>query len=69
MGVFNFEDISWKYSTDVISKSEKFLKFIEDNLLSQVFSKATRKDALHSLLFVKRGFMGDVLVGWQSWPQ
>ncbi|RMC18202.1 hypothetical protein DUI87_05083 [Hirundo rustica rustica] len=62
MGVFNFQDISWKYYIAVISKSGKLLKFIKDNLLSQIFSKTTRKYAHHNLLFVKReGFLGDVL--------
>lgn len=58
MGVFNFQDISWKYYIAGISKSGKFLKFTEDNLLSQVLSETIRKHSLHNLLFVKReGFI------------
>lgn len=63
MGVFDFQDIGWKYFTALISKSGKFLKLIKDNLLSQIFSETARKYAHHDLLFVKRGLMGDVLVG------
>lgn len=45
-------------------KSGKFLKHVEDNFLSQVFSKPTRKDAFLHLLFLNReGLMEDVMGG------
>ena len=41
-----------------------YLKYVEDNFLSQVLSEPTRKGALLDLLFVNReGLMGDVMVG------
>ncbi|GAB0177355.1 anoctamin-2 [Grus japonensis] len=63
MGDFNFPDITWEYHTAVTSKSGKFLKCVEDNTLSQVFSEPARKDALLDLLFVNReGLVGDVMM-------
>lgn len=64
MADFNFTDTNWDYHTAVTSKSEKFLKCVEDNFLSQVFSKPTRKVALLDLIFLDRErLMGDVTVG------
>ncbi|KAK4810529.1 hypothetical protein QYF61_004492 [Mycteria americana] len=63
MGDFNFLDVNWEYHSAVTSKSGKFLKFVEDNFLTQVLSEPTRKDALLDLLFVNReGLVGDVMV-------
>lgn len=62
-GDFNFLDIIWEYHTAMTCKSGKFLNFVEDNLLSQVFSVRTRKDGLQDLLFVDReGFVEDVVM-------
>ncbi|KAK4806962.1 hypothetical protein QYF61_027329 [Mycteria americana] len=62
MGDSNFPDINWEYHTVVTSKSGKFLKYVEDNFLSQVLCEPTRKDALLGLLFVNReGLVGDVM--------
>ncbi|KAK4810495.1 hypothetical protein QYF61_004275 [Mycteria americana] len=62
MGDFNFLDINWEYHSAVTSKSGKFLKFVEDNFLTQVLSEPTRKNALLDLLFVNReGLVGDVM--------
>lgn len=36
MGGFNFPGIRWHYHTDVTNRSGEFLKFVEDNFLSQV---------------------------------
>ena len=40
------------------------MKFVGDNILSQVLSEPARKDALLDLLLVNReGLVGDVMVG------
>lgn len=63
IGDFNSPDFTWEYHTSVTSKSGKFLKYVEDNFLSQVPSEPARKDALLDLLFVSReGLVGDVMV-------
>lgn len=59
LGEFNFPGINWR-NTD---KSEKLPKHFEDNLLSQMFSEPTRKDAFLDLLFETTGLLGDVNVG------
>lgn len=40
---FNFPGINWEYHIAATSKSEKFLKRVEDNFLSQALTKTTRK--------------------------
>ena len=45
MGDFNFPDTNWDYHTALTSKSRKFFMFVEVNLLSQLLSETTRKDA------------------------
>jgi len=67
MGDFNFPDINWEYHTAMMSKSWKFLKFVGDNFVSQVFSEPTRKDAL---LDLGGGRVRGRCDGkWLSWPQ
>lgn len=52
-----------EYHTAVTSKSEKFLKYAEDYLMSKILHEPTRKNALLDLLLVIReGFMGDVTI-------
>lgn len=46
MEYFNLTSINWKYHTAVSCKSEKFLKYVEDNFLSQVLSVTTRKGVI-----------------------
>ncbi|KAK4810867.1 hypothetical protein QYF61_008839 [Mycteria americana] len=56
------QDMNREYHTAVTSKPGKFLRFVEENFLSQVLSEPTRKDALLDLLFVNReGLMADVM--------
>lgn len=64
MADFNFTDTNWDYHTAVTNKSEKFLKCVEDNFLSQLLSKPIRKVAVLDLIFLDtEGLMGDVTVG------
>lgn len=57
---FNFPGINWEYHTAASSKSEKFLKHVEDNFLSQALTKTTRK--VLDLLFENK----EDLVLWES---
>lgn len=57
-GDFNFPDIYEEYRSAVTNASGKFLQ-----LVSQILSEPTRKDALLGLLFVNgEGLIGEVMV-------
>lgn len=62
MGDFNFPGINREYHSSMTSKSVKFLKFVEDNFLSQVLSEPIRKDALLDFFVTREGIMRDVMV-------
>lgn len=60
---FNFPDTSWECHSAKVSRSWKFLIFLEDNFLSQTLGETAHKDTLLGLLLVdSRGLLWDVVI-------
>lgn len=70
MGYFNFSDTNWEYHIVIKSKSGKYLKHVEDNVLIHVFSEWTRKCALPVPFFGEwRRYFKRCSGRWLPWPQ
>ena len=63
VGVFNFPDICWNYSTGVREQFWRFLEHVGGSFLTQLVKKPTRGSKILDLLFVNREGLGDTKVG------
>lgn len=61
---FNLPNVCWKYNTAERKQPRRFLECLEDNLLTQLVRESTGGGSLVDVLFVNRGLLGDVVVGW-----
>jgi len=64
MGDFNLPYVCCKYNTAERKESRRFPECVEDNFLTQMVSKPTRRGTLQDLSFANReGLAGDVMAG------